>query len=683
MIKKISFNWVLLLLPLFGLFLFYSFSNKPESTCYLVVGKQANKTELNAVEDFQTDIKKALSIKVEVVSDIKEVPRKGTVIVLGTPESNALIASLNKSHKIEITATNPGPRGGIWAKTILGNNRKIIVIAGSDVQGLQYSIYDFSNDILGVDPVQYWTGKEVVKKELKDLFAFENRRIAPPKVPLLCYFENDVDELANYRGNLLEYDWESYTEMINSLVRLRYNAIQIFDMLGRPEFFIRPEYKDLTDYQVDVAYVEKMIDYAQSKGMKVAIDFALGYQIHPMSADKATCWQDYKEDWITAWRYYLEKTPLRKTDIFILRPRHQVWDWEYESSCGEEKIEVFNKVYKAFGDLVDEYKPEAAKVLVCYSDGMEMWNDGFRPPKDWIVAWSDHGFGDFEHLPNTTDNYNFGTYMHAGYWLNHTVHNPYPEKVESVMKEMFSTYDADKFCLVNGQNFRPFLLNIEAYSKVCNNPDTFYAQSFYKDWAERYFNEASAKYAVSSMKVLHQAQKERIGYVQHLWEIKEAISYLSNSPIKRPGKSPVPHDYTRVENDLEHVNRVEELIALSVEEAKKGLQKATSNKTFYHDYIYLPVVLYQDLIRFERTLHKMAILKKQYENTSEEKFRRDMNKMLPEARAQLEVIYINRKSGDKALKWNNWYNPEIRRPNNGFPTFEMLDKIESNLNTKS
>ncbi|MDO6819103.1 glycosyl hydrolase 115 family protein [Zobellia sp. 1_MG-2023] len=671
------------LLPLLGLFLLSSFSIEPSPICYVVIGKQVSETEINVAEDLQKDLEKVLSGEVVVVNDINIVPEKAMAILIGTPQSNSLIATFNQSKKINITAENPGPRGGIWSKVTSKKRKEIIVLAGSDVQGLQYAIYDYAQEILEIDPLQYWTGKEIPKKKAIDLFAFSERKIVPPKVPILCYFENDVDELANYRGKLLEYDWESYTEMINSLVRLRYNAIQLFDMLGRPEFFIRPEYQDLTDYKVDVDYVEKMIDYAQEKGMKVAIDFALGYQIHPMSADKATCWKDYKEDWLTAWRYYLEETPLRKTDIFILRPRHQVWDWEYESSCGESKIEVFNQVYKAFGDLVDEYKPNADKVLVCYSDGMEMWNDGFRPPKDWIVAWSDHGFGDFEHLPKTTDGYNFGTYMHAGFWLNHTVHNPYPEKVESVMKDMFSTYDADKFCLVNGQNFRPFLLNIEAYSEVCNDPDNFEAASFYSKWTKRYFNDNSATLAVSSMKLLHMAQPNRIGYVQHLWEIREAISYLSDSPIQRPGKSPVSHDYNRVENDLEHVQVIQERINLAVKEAEKGLELATENETFFHDYIYLPAVLYQDLIQFERTLHQMSVLKKEYEDVPNEALLTDIKALLPQTKLQLKEIYENRNSGDKSAKWDNWYNPKIRRPNNGFPTFKMLEQIESNLNSKS
>ncbi|SHJ03260.1 glycosyl hydrolase 115 family protein [Pseudozobellia thermophila] len=659
----------------------HSFSTELVPSCFLVIGKKADAVELDAVRDLQADLGKTLSVNVEVVTDMNDVTGQGTIIILGTPRSNPVIASLHKSNKIRLTDADPGPRGGIWAKIDWADKRDVIVIAGSDVQGLQYAIYDYSKEVLGVDPLEYWTGKEIVGKKPEDLFAFENRRIAPPKVPILCYFENDVDELANYRGKLLQYDWESYTEMINALVRLRYNAIQFFDMLGRPEFFIRPEYKKMTDYQVDVAYLEKMIDYAQKKGMKVAIDFALGYQIHPMSADKATCWKDYKQDWLTAWRFYLEKTPLHKTDIFILRPRHQVWDWEYESSCGENKIAVFNEVYKAFGDLVDEYRPGADKVLVCYSDGMEMWNNGFRPPNDWTVAWSDHGFGDFEHLPNTTDNYSFGTYMHAGFWLNHTVHNPYPGKVESVMKNMFATYDADKFCLVNGQNFRPFLLNLEAYSQVCADPESFDADGFYKAWTERYFNVESARHAVASMKYLHKAQAGRIGYVQHLWEIGEAISYLSDSPIERPGKSPVPHDYKRVENDLEHVKETEKFIDSAVREASMGMRKATSGKVFYHDYVYLPAVLYQDLIRFERTLHRMSIWKRQYEETGDPEMVKAIEKMLPRAKKQLKEIYKHRKRGDKAKKWEHWYAPEIRRPNNGFPTFEMLEAIDQNLKT--
>lgn len=660
-----------------------SCGNEGNNSFFIVIDSTADTVIEVTAEDLKKDLEKVVKGTVNIVSEEEKLPNRAIVFVLGTARSNTIIAKIKKDDELPFNIKNVKPRGGIWYKGTLDSGQKVIILAGYDAQGMQYAVYDYSRDILGVDPLEYWTGKLPKKIVSNKLFDFENKVIIPPQVPILCYFENDVDELANYRGKLLEYDWESYTEMINSLVRLRYNAIQLFDMLGRPEFFIRPEYKELApDYKLNVAYLEKMIDYAQSKGMKVAIDFALGYQIHPMSADKATCWAEYKEDWLDAWRYYLEETPLKKTDIFMLRPRHQVWDWEYESSCGENKIEVFNQVYKAFGDLIDEYKPQADKVLVCYSDGMEMWNQGFRPPKDWIVAWSDDGFGDFEHLPATTDGYDFGTYMHAGFWLNHTIHNPYPQKVGSVMKIMFKEYNADSFCLVNGQNFRPFILNLEAYAAVCNNSDAFNGERFYEDWTQHYYGESVANSAVESMELLHKAQEGRIGYVQHLWEIREAISYLSNAPLERPGKPPVPYEFKRVENDLKHLALTRKYIDSALIEATKGL-KLSKNDKFYYSYIYLPVLLYSDLMVFESDLHKMSLLKREYENSGDSSFLTEASKILEKAKLNLTQIYQNRIEGDKNVKWEKWYDPAIRRPNNGFPTMEMLEQISSNLDVLS
>ncbi len=649
---------------------------------YLITGEFRDTVEENAINDLKTDLEKSVGSEVYVLSENEPTPEEGTILVLGTPQSNSLMMELLAENDIALTADNPGPRGGLWSKISFPNGLEGIVLAGSDTQGLQYAIYDYAKDILDIDPLSYWTGKEGSKKNVDNLFAFGKRIIAPPKVPILCYFENDVDELANYRGKPLEYDWESYTEMIDALVRLRYNAIQLFDMLGRPEFYIRPEYKDrYPNYQLDVEYLDQMIDYAHNKGMKVQVDFALGYQLHPMDEDKANCWKLYKQNWIDAWRYYFEETPLAKTDIFILRPRHQVWDWEYKSTCGEDKIEVFNEVFGVFDELVDSYKPNAIKALICYSDAMQMYNNGFRPPKDWIIAWSDDGFGGFEHLPETTDGYSFGTYMHAGFWLNHTVHNPYPKKVASKMKQMFGDYGATAYCMVNGQTFRPFMLNLEAYSKVCQDPDTFGGDSFYKTWTERYFDADQAAHARKSMRFLHKAQQVgRIGYVQHLWEIREAIAYLSNKPIERPGKPPVPYTYTRVENDFDHVAKVKAYLDSAMVAAKKGMSKDMgSERGFYNSYIQVPVQIYEDLIAYELRLHQMAKLKKAYEESGDIEGIKEALEVSIVARKDLKKIYDNRLEGDGIPKWEGWYHPENRRPNNGFPTTDMMDVIDNNL----
>jgi hypothetical protein len=660
-----------------------SCDEKTSKDYFIIHGVNATEVELNAISDLKNDLEKVVTDEVFILSEKEPLPSNGIFYVLGTQESNTLVDNLSKGSAITISPESPGPRGGIWAKTELLNGRPAIVLAGSDVQGMQYAMYDYSQEVLGIDPLEYWTGKEPDVTTEIDVFAFDARTITPPKVPILCYFENDVDELANYRGKLLEYDWESYTEMVNSLVRLRYNAIEFFDMLGRPEFFLRPEYQKLNpDYRVDLEYLDKMMDYAHLKGMKIQANFQFGYQMYPFPSGKADCWSEHKEDWIAGWNYYLEETPLSKIDIYSLRPRNQVWDWEYKSTCGEDTIEVFNEVFQVFGELVSSHKADAKKVLICYSDGMEMWNDGFRPPKDWIVAWADDGFGGFEFSPNTTDGYDFGTYMHAGYWLNHTVPNPNPDDIETSMKYMFNDYNADSYCMVNGQTFRPFLLNLEAYSAVCNNPDTFNGDEFYNVWSTRYFGTKAAPFAVDAMKKLHEAQFEEVGYVQNLWEIREAISYLSNSPIERPGKDPIPYDYKRVESDYAPLEKRRIFISDALAAAKKGESFITKETdVFYHDFISLPINLYNDLLTFEGRLHQMSIFKKDFEQNGDILQLKKAQSLVGQARKDLETIYERRLAGDKNEKWKGWYDPKIRRPNNGFPTHEMLNAIADNLTT--
>jgi hypothetical protein len=486
-----------------------------------------------------------------------------------------------------------------------------------------------------------------------------------------------VDELANLKTPLLEYDWESYTEMINSLVRLKYNAIHLFDMLGRPEFFQREPYQKIRPgYDVRLSYIDSLLNYAHDMGMMVAIDLSLGYKIKPMAQRKADCWEKNKSEWIATWKYYFEETPIAKADIFSLRPRNQVWDWEYKSSCSEDKIEVFNEVYDELGKLIDQYNPDAIKVATCYADAMEMFNQNFNPPKDWIIAWSDDGWGGFSILPESTKGYEFGTYMHAGFWKNHTVHDPYPEKIDSTMKMMCDSFQANKYWEINGQQFRPFLLNIEAFADLACNPNVFDYEAFYNKWTNRYFGEKAAVFAVNSMKKLHEAQFDNVGYVEHLWEVKIAISYLSKTSAEQ---SDMSFDYTRLSNNFELVDKRIQIINQSLSFALQGLEFVGSDDTFYNDYIVLPAQLYLDLLTFESRLYKMAALKKVFEDSGNRESLEEAISLLAEARKDLHTIYQRSLEGDKNKKWAGWYNPAKRRPNNGFPTTEMLDIIESNL----
>ncbi len=73
--------------------------------------------------------------------------------------------------------------------------------------------------------------------------------------------------------------------------------------------------------------------------------------------------------------------------------------------------------------------------------------------------------------------------------------------------------------------------------------------------------------------------------------------------------------------------------------------------------------------------------KKQFEDSGDKAMLKKAIDRLDAARQTLEVVHQRCITGDKNPTWEGWYNPKNRRPNNGFPTQEMLNAIEANLNS--
>lgn len=671
--KGIKFHYVFLLFVVS-----LCLSCATSDSLQIVIGNKASHLEQITAQDLQEDLNKVLDTEVAIVTE-NEADKNSRQIILGTPGSNESLSKSLAQTNSKFSESYPGERGGVWHKV----NENQIVIAGSDVQGLQYAVYDYSKIILDIDPLIYWSGHTIDAKTTDQVFSVENKVIDPPHVPLLVYFDNDADELMNLHEPLLTYDWESYTEMIDALVRMRYNGFKLFDALGRPEFFRRESYKAIVpDYQLDIAYVDSMINYAHLKGMKVQVDLSMGYQFKSLESEFADCWSSHKDKWVDVWKYYLEKTPIGKADIFSLRPRNQVWDWEYKSTCGESKIEVFEEVYSVLGKVIDEHNPQATKVAICYSDGMQMYNEGFRPPSDWIIAWSDDGYAEFEYLPETTEGYDFGTYMHAGYWKNHTVLHPYPHVIDTSMHMMFNDYNASKYCMVNGQQFRPFIINIEAFSEVCREPKTFTGDEYYNTWLKRYFPDSTHADVLKLMRGWESNSFGKEGYVENLWQIREVISYLSEQPIVRPGKTPVPFSRERVDNDLKNTNLRFKNFKYYNHLCKLIESRIDPSSAVFYDQIQWPIQLHLDLLAFEGVLHEMYRIKCNYERERNPNLPKQANALWNRAKLRLDELYSNRLKNTKDPKWNGWYDPSKRRPNNGFPTQEMMNDIKVAIDTK-
>lgn len=654
----------------------------------IIIGENASTLELTACEDLKLDLEKVTRKKVKIIQLTNEIllekesqfPKEGITIIVGCPETNGLIKDLSNDSSIPLTIDEPGKRGGIihlFPNFNPDNSEKVVILAGSDPQGAQYMVYEFSSIELRIDPFEYWTDKKTRKIENFYVGMISPRVIKPPFVPILAYFDNDNDELANITKPYLEFSLEHWKEIIKSLIRLKYNAIDLHDHLGRSEFYRWPHYKKLRpDYEPNVDLLEAIIEYAHERGVMIQVSFYLCWHFKQVSDKAAGNWRKYKQDWIDVWTYYLEHTPIGKSDIFLNRPRDQLWDRKYKGKGKNNPVAVFNEVFPVMVKIIKKYNPDAIIVVDLYSEGRDAYNNGFRPaPKnDYIMVWPDDGFGAFEYMPEDLDDYKFGIYMHAGYFLNHVVQNPYSELLSEHMKPALLEHGMTHYCLVNGQTFRHYLQNMEACSKICEDPRKFDPEQYNRTWINRYFDEEVVEDIVKIFKYLHDVQPGSLGYISIMFRLKfmtirlKILKYAKIIPRKvvnwiyeKIGK--LGDTYTSI------VGKNQVLLQDAMNLINKVKGKIQDENHFFHDFVELQVRLFYELNNIAYHLHMQAYEPKNKSHTKE-------------AKKWILIHHETRLKGDRNPKWVNWYDPKIRRPNGGYFDIESLEK-KGNIRVKN
>lgn len=613
------------------------------------VGGKASPLELGVAENLANDLQivTARDVTIEVESD-----SHSEGILIGCPETSEIINKYHAQGRLGLKNLSGSSEGGSIDVVEDLQGDKLLIIAGIDPMGTQYTVYDFCTQELGVDPCSFWTGysPQILKNFI--LSSVESRVLHCPVIPIRCYFDNDNDELANMTKPYLEIDFSYWKEIIDTLLRLKYNAVDLHDHLGRTEYVTREPYLKLKpDYEVNTELLNRIIDYAHSRGMKIQVSFFLGWSFKSISDEVSHNWRDHKEEWLSTWQYYLKETPIGRSDIFLNRPRDQRLDHPFRSSNEETAVNVFNEAFPLMKDIIREHNPQAVVIVDLYSEGRAAYRDGFRPQpvEDYILCWPDSGFGLFAGPLEDLRPYRAGIYMHAGFWRNHLVVDPYVELLEKSMKQAMYQYDMREYCLVNGQTFRHFLLNIEACSKIAWFGNSFNSEEFHKEWINRYFGNEQVGFIKTLLELLHQGQVSENGYVQILSRITnwqsidlsvrectgEWVSLLKACEIR----------LIILQQGLDLIDIIQD--------------KVDDRAHYFHDHFVIPFMLLKQInLIFYQMLQVPAA-----ENKEAALAR--VNELINE-----HTAYRNK--GDKNSLWKGWYAPETARPNGGYPDIEAL-----------
>jgi hypothetical protein len=637
------------------------FANITAAKILIVYGEKATSVELNASKDLKHDIESVCEERVDLkpYSDTLNVEKYREILYVGTKTSNGFINDYFKNATGEIFNGDLEPETFIL-KSIDKNSHLIV---GADIRGTFYGVYEFSKKVLDIDPNAYWIGycNKIQNKISIPLLSY---RAKAPVFPYRGYFDNDNDLLANLKGRKLIVELDLWKEMINTLMRMGYNYIDIHDLLGRPEYYLRDYYIQMTEFHTDLDLVNKVIDYAHSKGMMVQVPMYLGWEFKHLEMDEV-CLTQFHDKWMEIYEYYLAETPLGKADLFLQRPRHPIYDWSYkceeEASLGIKPGELMNKMFEGLYQLIQKYKPGAVLFCDLWQEGRPLWESGeFSPRKEIQMLWADHGYANFNEFPTDFKGYDFGVYIHAGVWKNNVTQSPYPNLIKEGVMDAIRN-NATSNILVNGQTFKDFLLNISASAACAWDPVSFDPEQFYSSWTSRYFGENVSAKTVEVLKLTYEANVPIGGFRNTMKATDNLLKKMGRRDFQSESLGEVEASIKASEKALKIVNQ----IIPDIEPSKK---MSFIDQVAYPTEIFL---LNLKLLESAILLNNSLVNQASDRTIVKQKSKKMRNRLI----SLLEKL----SQGSGWEKWDNFYNPENFRIHTPPPTIERVDRLIQQL----
>jgi hypothetical protein len=373
-----------------------------------------------------------------------------------------------------------------------GQVRDVICLTGADMRGTIFAIYQFSQTVLGVDPMYLWTDKEPEKRSSITLPADFARIYPKPVFRYRGFFPNDEDLLTGWipaaKGDLTGISLKVWDNIFETTLRLKGNMIV-------PGTWIFPD-----DAQVDAAAKRGLIvnqHHAIPLGVNVARwpkDVPYNFSTHPEILERA--WANavatYKPDEEILWSVGLRG--LSDSSYASLDPSVR----DNDPLLGKRISDAIAQQMK----IVRAKYPKAEFVTDLWQEGARLMQKGLiQIPTEVTLVWADTGYGDMQDGEKVAAGQ--GAYFHVAMMNGNA--NQLSEMVPvAVIQEELGRYikaGATSYILVNTSDIRPVAMTTRALMEVAwggvpvQGPDAKGSDAdgaFYRSWAAEEFGEKSA-----------------------------------------------------------------------------------------------------------------------------------------------------------------------------------------------
>ncbi len=363
---------------------------------------------------------------------------------------------------------------------------QVVVLAGADMRGTMYAIYQFSQDYLGIDPLYYWTDHQPVHRASIQLSTSLHRNFPTPVFKYRGLFINDEDLLTGWasgeKNDKSGISLAVWNKIYETTLRLKGNMIA-------PGTWIFPD-----DPQVKLAAARGLIvtqHHAIPLGMNVARwpkGVPYNYSTHPEILERA---------WRNAVHSYL---PTQEVLWSVgLRGLSDVTYASMDPSVKNDNKALGRLISKAIADqigIVRATRPDAQFVTNLWQEGAKLVQAGdLQIPPNVSTVWADAGYGYLQDGGEVRPGQ--GAYDHVAMMNDRA--NQLTEMVP--VKRSFSELaryigaHATAYFLLNTSDIRPVSMSIRAMMDVAWKglpSGTDPSGEFYRQWSSEEFGAKAA-----------------------------------------------------------------------------------------------------------------------------------------------------------------------------------------------
>ena len=529
-----------------------------------------------AVNDLADDIKLITGVRPNVVK---------TNVFLNNGEGSGIYIGLFDDVLIrscQLVQTNE--LNGIWEKYIIipaGNN---LFIAGSDIRGTVYGLFDLAEQ-LGISPWKWWADVQPAKQQTLKLKLPAEGITSSPSVQYRGIFLNDEDwGLQPWAAHTFDPEVgnigpKTYEKIFQLLLRLKANTIWPAMHDCTRAFFTIPGNREMAlKYHIVVgtSHAEPMLRNNVDE-WKTNVRGAFNYFNNSNEVNKY-------------WEERIKQVSDSTNQVMVTVGMRGIHDSKMEGEATAAKqVEILETIITNQRNMLEQIlgKPagEILQVLVPYKEVLDLYNAGLQIPEDITLMWTDDNYGFIRRLSNEEEQQRSGgsgVYYHLSYWGRpHDYLWLSTTQPALIWYEMSKAYQngAQKIWIVNVGDIKPAEYNMEFFLDLAwdiNRLNENQIENHLYGWAAREFGAQNAEEIAAVMNEYY-----RLAFLRK----PEFMGWSRTEPSTSTG----PTEFSQTANNNELQRRIDQYRALYIktESLKKNI--ASERLDAYFQLVEYPV----------------------------------------------------------------------------------------------